>query len=37
MFTDLSLQVALGLYHVHRTHFTGRPSGLEVMGSCNVY
>ncbi len=26
-----------GEYHVHRPHFTGRPSGLGVMGSCNVY
>jgi hypothetical protein len=26
-----------GEYHVHRPHFTGRPSGLGVMGSCKVY
>jgi hypothetical protein len=26
-----------GEYHVHRPHFTGRPSRLGVMGSCKVY
>ncbi len=25
-----------GEYHVHRPHFTGRPSGFGVMGSCKV-
>ncbi len=26
-----------GEYYDHRPHFTGRPSGLGVMGSCKVY
>jgi hypothetical protein len=27
MLNDLFLQVALGEYHVHKPHFTGRPIG----------
>ncbi len=26
-----------GEHQVHRPHFTGRPSGLGVMGSCKFY
>ncbi len=33
----LEVSDAVGVYHVHRHHFTGRPCGLGSHGSCNVY
>jgi hypothetical protein len=37
MFTDLSLQVALGSVPSSRPLFTGHPSGLGNKGRCKVY